>query len=394
MRGNIWKLYVLSFLGGVAFFYNSIETLYYRHFGLSFQQIGSLLSASLLAKVILDVPTGAFADTYGKKKSLLISTACTFLGVSCLLFGSSFGVFFLGFLLWGTGGAFTSGASSALLYESLQTSGRETTFLTHAGRLQALFISVDIVSGALGPFLYSFNARLPYFISWGALFAIFPLQLLLVERSLPHSAVSNIFKQHMVQIIEGLRLIRRDKVFLWLTLFSLLLAVLSGVWLQMISLPFFLQIGYTLKDISIIAVLWNIMQTTSTFFVDRIEHQLGKNRSFLIIVLFLPLIFFLLAICRNLFGSALLAGFYLSLVSFGEMIIQSHLNHHIQVANRATILSISSMFVSVFTLITLPLFGLFVDATSTMLTLYVLGGIALLVGGCLLLWRSKNMSMS
>jgi MFS family permease len=74
MRGNIWKLYVLSFSGGVAFFFNSIETLYYRHFGLNFQQIGLLLSASLLAKVILDVPTGAFADTYGKKKSLLIST--------------------------------------------------------------------------------------------------------------------------------------------------------------------------------------------------------------------------------------------------------------------------------------------------------------------------------
>lgn len=262
---------------------------------------------------------------------------------------------------------------------------------THAGRLQALFISVDIVSGALGPLLYSFNVRLPYLISWGALFVIFPLQCLLIEGPLPHTNVSNVFKQHIMQITVGLRLASRHKVFLWLTLFSLLLAVLSGVWLQMISLPFFLQIGYTLKDISIIAVLWNIMQATTTFFVDRIEHWLGENKSFLVIVFFLPLLFFFLAICRNLFGSGLLSGLYLSLVSFGEVLIQAYLNRHIQTANRATLLSISSMFVSVCTLIALPLFGLFIDATSTMLTLYVLGGTVLLVGGCLIFWRSKNM---
>lgn len=390
MKGNIWKLYAISFLGGVAFFYNSVETLYYRHFGLSFQQIGALLSAGLLAKVILDVPTGAFADIYGKKKSLLVSTVCTFLGVACLLWGSSFGVFFLGFVLWGAGGAFNSGASNALLYESLQTSGREATFLMHAGRIQALFISFDIISGGLGPLLYASNVRLPYFISWTALFAVFPLQLLLVEKPLPHSGASSVFKKHLAQIISGLRSASRHQAFLWLTLFSLLLAVLSGVWLQMISLPFFTQIGYTLEDLSVMAVFWNIMQVTSTFFVDKIEHRLGENKSFLAIVLLLPPVFFLLAICRNLLGSALLAGFYLSLASFGEVIIQAYLNHHIQTANRATLLSISSMAVSVVTLMALPLFGLVIDATSTLFTLYVLGGLALGAGGFLLFGRAKK----
>jgi hypothetical protein len=165
----------------------------------------------------------------------------------------------------------------------------------------------------------------------------------------------------------------------------------GNIWkLYAISLPFFMQIGYTLKELSVMAVLWNVMQVTSTFFVDKIERHLGEQKAFWSIILFLPPIFFLLAMCRNLLGSALLAGFYLSLVSFGETIIQAYLNHHIQTNNRATLLSISSMCVSVVTLIALPLFGFLVDRTSTQLTLYVLGGVALLAGSLLLLWRSKN----
>ena len=89
-KSNIWKLYVISLLGGFAFFYNSVETLYYRHFGMSFQQIGILISASLLVSIILDIPTGAFADLYGKKKSLLIGSLCSFLALSFIAFGSSF----------------------------------------------------------------------------------------------------------------------------------------------------------------------------------------------------------------------------------------------------------------------------------------------------------------
>ena len=66
LSGNFWKFYLAAILGGFAFFYNAIDTLYYRHFELSFGQIGLLISASLLTALVLEVPTGVFADLYGK----------------------------------------------------------------------------------------------------------------------------------------------------------------------------------------------------------------------------------------------------------------------------------------------------------------------------------------
>src|SRR5574341_1425216 len=73
MQSNIWKFYAASILGGLAFFYNTVDTLYYRHFGLSFAQIGALIAATLLLAVVMEVPSGAFADLYGKRRALIVS---------------------------------------------------------------------------------------------------------------------------------------------------------------------------------------------------------------------------------------------------------------------------------------------------------------------------------
>lgn len=118
-RSNVWKFYLVATLSGFAFFYNGIETLYYRHFNLTFEQIGFLISASLIAKLLLDIPTGSFADIYGKKKSIIVASILGLIGLAFLSFGSNFNTFVLGFIFMGFAGAFSTGAASALLYDSL-----------------------------------------------------------------------------------------------------------------------------------------------------------------------------------------------------------------------------------------------------------------------------------
>lgn len=123
-KSNVWKLYLGALLGGFAFFYNAIDTLYYRHFNLSFQQIGWIISASLIAAFIMEVPSGSFADLYGKKKALVAAALSNLLATGLVALGSSFPTFLLGFVLWGVGRAFNSGASSALLFDSLKALGK------------------------------------------------------------------------------------------------------------------------------------------------------------------------------------------------------------------------------------------------------------------------------
>lgn len=86
-KSNLWKFYIASILGGFAYFYNGVHTLYYRHFHLSFEQIGFLVSAYMIAMLICEIPTGSFADVYGKKKSILIGSCNSLIGIGFLAFG-------------------------------------------------------------------------------------------------------------------------------------------------------------------------------------------------------------------------------------------------------------------------------------------------------------------
>jgi MFS family permease len=123
-RLSLWTFYLAAILSGFAFFYNGVDTLYFRHFLMSFEQVGFLLSANLIATLLLEVPTGSFADVYGKKRSVVAGSLVNLAGLGFLAFGGTFAAFMLGLVLLGIARAFRSGAESALLYELLDACGR------------------------------------------------------------------------------------------------------------------------------------------------------------------------------------------------------------------------------------------------------------------------------
>jgi len=46
---------------------------------------GGEIGSTLLISVVLDIPTGAFADLYGRKKSVVVGYFFNFLAISFLL---------------------------------------------------------------------------------------------------------------------------------------------------------------------------------------------------------------------------------------------------------------------------------------------------------------------
>jgi MFS family permease len=157
---NIWKFYVASVLSGFAYFYNGVDTLYFRHFDLSFEQVGLLISANLIATLLLEIPTGSFADIYGKKKSIITGSLCSLVGLGFLAFGGGFVAFTAGFIALGIGRAFQSGAESALLYDFLSSTNKQDDYIKHQSRMQSAFVAIDIISGSLGFILFAINVRI------------------------------------------------------------------------------------------------------------------------------------------------------------------------------------------------------------------------------------------
>jgi hypothetical protein len=377
---NVWKFYSASILSGFAVFYNGVDTLYYRHFDLSFEQIGFLVSASLTAILLFEIPTGSFADIYGKKTSIIIGSFVSLIGLGFLAFGSDFLVFAIGFVLLGIGRAFRSGAENALLYDWLSSVDRQHEYTKHQSRLQAAFVAIDIISGSVGFLLFGLNVRIPFIISFASMALVILVQFTLKEISPRDSHQENALKVYIYQIKEGLRIVSRSRIIMWLIAFTLIYSIANMFFGNSLNLAFLKEVkGFTTDQLALMGLIWNVIQTTSLFFVSHLERRLGQSISILAIVLLTPLLFLGLLLSSNFIVSSLLIGLYYSSMSFREVIIDTYLNTRISSQHRATVLSIASMIVSSLAIFILPILGIIVDRSSLNV------GLLLLVIGTLVL---------
>lgn len=94
-------------------------TLWLKHIGLSFTQIGLAQSVSSFATLIVDFPTGGLADRYGRRLNYAFGVFLFGLGVLLIGISRSFSPILMGMLLGGVGGAFMSGTLGPWLYDAV-----------------------------------------------------------------------------------------------------------------------------------------------------------------------------------------------------------------------------------------------------------------------------------
>src|SRR5512146_2582756 len=83
---NIPKFISYQFFNGFIFF-APVLVLYLQSKGLTMTQILTLQSVFAFGMVIMEVPTGAFADRHGKRTSLVLGSFCFAVGLA--LYGMS-----------------------------------------------------------------------------------------------------------------------------------------------------------------------------------------------------------------------------------------------------------------------------------------------------------------
>ncbi|MBK6563235.1 MFS transporter [Candidatus Amarobacter glycogenicus] len=88
--------------------------------GFSLTQVTAAEGLYLIGVLILEVPTGAVADRYGRSKSMALGAAVLGGAVLIFAFTQSFAVLLASFLLWSVASALMSGADMALLFDTLK----------------------------------------------------------------------------------------------------------------------------------------------------------------------------------------------------------------------------------------------------------------------------------
>jgi len=115
--------------------------------------VATVLAAGDLALLLIEIPTGWFADRYGHKTSLVVGSAIQVAGMLACWLGHGIAGLMAASVLVAVGDAFRSGARQALLYRSCVALKREDAFLTIEARTDALerlgLIGLVLAGGAI-----------------------------------------------------------------------------------------------------------------------------------------------------------------------------------------------------------------------------------------------------
>jgi len=125
-----------GFLKNLRFF-DPFIILIFREVGLSYLQIGFLYAIRDVATNILEIPTGVFADAFGRRKSMLMAFGSYIISFLIFYFFTDFSIYALAMVLFSFGEAFRTGTHKALILEYLQLNKMSHLKVEYYGRTRS-----------------------------------------------------------------------------------------------------------------------------------------------------------------------------------------------------------------------------------------------------------------
>lgn len=142
---------------------------------LSLSEIASIASITAIVRLVMEIPTGHFADRFGRKRSTMIgSFIASFSPVAYIVSPNYFGGL-AGSVLYFGGWAFVSGAHHAFIHDTMEALGRVRDYAKFRGRAQSYSLLGNILIISLVPMTYEIDRRLPFLFGFIFLFSAFLL---------------------------------------------------------------------------------------------------------------------------------------------------------------------------------------------------------------------------
>ncbi|ONN27704.1 MFS transporter [Thermosipho affectus] len=130
------KFQAYGFLKNLRFF-EPFFILAFLSAGLNYFQIGVLYTIRSLATNILEVPTGVFADLYGRRKSMIFSMISYIISFLVFYFFKSFLLFVVAMIFFSFGEAFRTGTHKAMIFQYLKLNNMEDLKVQYYGATRA-----------------------------------------------------------------------------------------------------------------------------------------------------------------------------------------------------------------------------------------------------------------
>lgn len=134
---QIMKLYLSSVTGNLSLTAAWVAILAAR--GYSLAQIGLAETVFHITSILLEIPSGVFADLFGRKKMLLVSSILRMAGNIVMIFSCNFSMICLSLAFYAASYNFASGSGDALAYDSLKVEKKESYYEKYASNQLILY---------------------------------------------------------------------------------------------------------------------------------------------------------------------------------------------------------------------------------------------------------------
>lgn len=395
---NIKKFGFYGLLKNLKFF-EPFLYIFFLNLGFSFFQIGSLISIREITKNIFEVPSGIFADNYGRKTSLQICFVSYIISFIIFYFGEIYLVIAIAMILFGIGEAFRSGTHKAIIFLYLDEKNIPEKKTEVYGRTRSYSLIGSSISAVIGGFIVfvESNYRLIF------LFSVIPyiLDFILIS-TYPDYLNGNISDQNGLKdviksgflsiknllnkltelrkgiinsgVYDGFFKVLKDYLQPILKAEILSISLFSFITSQEKRLSIFLGFSY-----AVIYLLSSFASRKAFKIMDKFKDLISAlNKMYLITTLFIFLIALTINSSYSLVIILLFIAYYI-IRSIRRPIMLDYIANIIEEKERATMLSIESQFRTIFIIFTAPAVGFIVDLWGLKSMFFIVFLIMLLV---------------
>src|SRR3989344_3135773 len=341
---------------------------------LTMTQVMILETIFILCVLLFEIPSGAFADLYGRKLALAISMILISASLVIFGLGSNFWIFLIAQIINSLGTAFSSGADSAFLYDSLKEIKKEKDYSKIYGRSNFLAQITWAISALLSGFLAIYlGYRNLFYITAFILFIGFLIVLLFKEPPINKKIVRKNYLSHTIGAIKfsyNNKIVRNLIIY-----FSMFGAFSHMAWF--IIQPFYDYSDLPKYMVGVAIFLYFISTAIGYLTAEKFIKNIKEEKILITLLLIASLSFIGIFFVNAWFALLLISS--MSFVSgLRDIIVNNGINKHTDSHHRATVLSVQSMSKSVMYAIFAPLLGYVTDIFSPSAA-FLLMGISLFI---------------
>lgn len=370
---NIKNEYLYRFLSSFDIT-SAIWVLYLGYKGMTLAEIGLLEGIFHVTGFLSEIPTGALADLFGRRKIIIIGRLTSLISAIIMLFSNSFLGFAIGFILSAWGYNLNSGSEEALVYDSLKVLKREEEYLKINGKINLIIEVSQGLAVFIGGLLSEINFSISYItaIVIGIFSLIVSFKFTEVDIREPHEeriTVINHFKT-------SINIVKENKMLLNILIFFPIIYTFSAI-IYFYGQKFLSDGGYSRVNISIIFLVNGILSSIGAILSSKVYEKFKSIGWISISMIISILILFMGNVTKNLsLLIFLLIGFLTSIL---QPISSKLINSIVASKQRATIISVESMFYSMMMIILFPICGFIGDKFALEISFKFIGIIGILI---------------